>query len=117
MIGGAGRPRPGNLAATRPVPRRGHDPTCRAVSPGAAGTPDAAWHTLREHPSVSDTARYRESGNQRGPWRYCEAVELATLHWVHRYNHRRLFGPLGHVPPAAFEAHYYHPLRESAMAA
>ena len=33
------------------------------------------------------------------------------------YNHRRLFEPLGHVPPAAFEAHYHHTLRESAMAA
>ena len=54
---------------------------------------------------------------RRGPWRHCEAVELATLHWVHWYNHRRLFGPLGHVPPAQFEAHYDHQLRESAMAA
>ncbi len=59
----------------------------------------------------------RESGNRRGPWRHCEAVELATLEWVHWYNHRRLFGPLGHVPPAAFEAHYSHQLHESAMAA
>ena len=54
---------------------------------------------------------------RRGPWRHCEAVELATLDWVHWYNHRRLFEPLGHVPPAQFEAHYYHQLRESAMAA
>ena len=53
---------------------------------------------------------------RRGPWRTCEAVELATLDWVHWYNHRRLFEPLGHVPPAAFEAHYYQ-LHESAMAA
>ena len=30
---------------------------------------------------------------------------------------RRLFEPLGHVPPAEFEAHYDHPLHESAMAA
>ena len=37
--------------------------------------------------------------------------------WAHWYNHRRLFGPLEHVPPAAFEAHDYHPLQESAMAA
>ena len=57
----------------------------------------------------------RESGNQRGPWRHCEAVELATLEWVHWYNHRRLFEPLGHVPPAEFEAHYDHQLQESAM--
>ena len=54
---------------------------------------------------------------RRGPWRHCEAVELATLEWVHWYNHRRLFGPLGHVPPAEFEAHYDHQLHESAMAA
>ena len=59
----------------------------------------------------------RESGNRRGPWRTCEAVEPATLEWVHWYDHRRLFGPLGHVPPAAFEAHYSHQLHESAMAA
>ena len=45
------------------------------------------------------------------------AEELATLHWVHWYNHRRLFGPLGHVPPAAFEAHYDHQLHGLAMAA
>ena len=59
----------------------------------------------------------RESGNRRGSWRHCEAIELATLEWVHWYNHRRLFGPLGHVPPAASEAHCYHQLHESAMAA
>ena len=40
---------------------------------------------------------------------------VCTLQWVHLV-HRRLFGPLGHVPPAAFEAHYDHRLRESAMA-
>ena len=45
---------------------------------------------------------------RRGPWRHCEAVELAALEWAHWYNHRRLFEPLGHVPPAAFEAHCYH---------
>ena len=54
---------------------------------------------------------------RRGPWRHCEAVELATLEWVHWYNHRRLFEPLGHGLPAEFEAHYDHPLHESAIAA
>ena len=66
----------------------------------------------RRHPRES-----RESGNRRGPWRHCEAVELVTLQRVHGYNPRRLFGPLGHVPPAQFEAHYDHQLQESAMAA
>ena len=54
---------------------------------------------------------------RRGPWRHCEAVELATLEWVHWYNHRRLLEPLGHLPPAQFEAHHYHQLQESTMAA
>ena len=55
--------------------------------------------------------------SRRGPWRHWQAVELATLHRVHRYGHRRLFGPLGHVSLAQFDAHYSHPLHESAMAA
>ena len=59
----------------------------------------------------------RGNGNWRGPWRHCETVEHATLKWVHWYNHQRLFGPLGHVPPAALEAHYHHQMRESAMTA
>ena len=66
----------------------------------------------RRHPRENG-----ESGNRRGPWRHCEAVEFATLQWVHGYNPRRLFGPLGHMPPAEFEAHYDHQLQESAMAA
>ncbi len=36
----------------------------------------------------------------RGPWRHLEAVELATLKWVDWFNHRRLFEPIGDMPPA-----------------
>jgi len=43
----------------------------------------------------------------RGPWRNVEDVELATLSWVHWWNHSRLLEPIGHVPPAEFEAAYY----------
>ena len=43
----------------------------------------------------------------RGPWRGLEDLELATLEWVDWFNHRRLFGELGHVPPAEFEANHY----------
>jgi len=42
----------------------------------------------------------------RGPWSRIEDVELATLEWVWWFNNHRLFGPLGHVPPAEFEAQY-----------
>jgi transposase InsO family protein len=44
---------------------------------------------------------------RRGPWRHVEAVELATLEWVHWFNNRRLLEPIGHVPPAEFELAYY----------
>ena len=44
---------------------------------------------------------------RRGPWRHLEAVEFATLAWVDWFNHRRLFGPIGFVPPAEYEARYY----------
>ena len=55
--------------------------------------------------------------SRRGPWRHCEAVELATLRWMHWYSHRRRIEPPGRVPPVEFEAHYSHQRRESAMAA
>ncbi|MFJ4774011.1 integrase core domain-containing protein [Streptomyces uncialis] len=34
-------------------------------------------------------------------------VELATAEWVDWYNHRRLHGEIGHIPPAEYEANYY----------
>jgi len=36
-----------------------------------------------------------------------QAVELATLEWVAWFNHHRLMGPLGHIPPAEFDANYH----------
>jgi putative transposase len=44
---------------------------------------------------------------KRGPWRSLEQVELATAEWVEWWNHRRLYGAIGDVPPAEFEAHYH----------
>lgn len=43
---------------------------------------------------------------RKGPWRNLEQVEFATLEWIDWFNHRRLFGPIGNVPPAEFEAMY-----------
>ena len=39
-----------------------------------------------------------------GPWRTVDDVELATLGWVHWWNHERILEPIGNVPPAEFEA-------------
>ena len=54
---------------------------------------------------------------KRGPWRTLEALELATLEWVDWFNHRRLLGSIGDVPPSEHEAAYYAQLGESALAA
>jgi putative transposase len=45
--------------------------------------------------------------HRKGPWRYLEAVEFATLTWVDWFNTRRLLEPIGYVPPAEYEARYY----------
>ena len=45
--------------------------------------------------------------HRRGPWKTKQAVELATLEWVAWFNHHRLMGPLGYLPPAEFEANYH----------
>jgi putative transposase len=55
--------------------------------------------------------------HRRGPWRSFEAVEFATLEWVDWFNHRRLLEPIGNVPPAEAEAHYYAQTRVQALAA
>jgi putative transposase len=44
---------------------------------------------------------------RRGPWKGLDEVEYATLEWVDWFNHRRLLQPIGHVPPAEFEAAYH----------
>jgi transposase InsO family protein len=44
---------------------------------------------------------------RKGPWRTLEAVEFATLEWVDWFNMRRLLEPIGDIPPAEYEAHYY----------
>jgi putative transposase len=54
---------------------------------------------------------------RRGPWRNIDAVEFATLEWVDWFNNKRLFGPLGDVSPAEYEAAYYDAAQELAMVA
>ena len=53
----------------------------------------------------------------RQSWKHREAVELATLDWVDWSNHKRLIGPIGHIPPAEAEANYYQQRAALPMAA
>ena len=41
------------------------------------------------------------------PWGTANAVEYAVLEWVDWFNHRRLLGPLGHIPPVEAETDHY----------
>jgi transposase InsO family protein len=44
---------------------------------------------------------------RRGPWRNIEAVEFATLEWVHWFNNKRLLEPIGWTTPVEYEKAYY----------
>jgi putative transposase len=42
----------------------------------------------------------------KGPWRSIEDLEIAVAEYIEWFNHRRLYGEIGIVPPVEFEAHY-----------
>lgn len=73
-----------------------------AASIGSAG--DAYDDALME----STVGLYKtELIKPQRPWKTLSQVELATAEWVDRYNHRRLHGETGHVPPVEYEANHY----------
>lgn len=52
--------------------------------------------------------------HRRAPWKTREALEIATLEWVHWFNHQRLLESIGHIPPAEAEECYYEKLAKQA---
>ena len=55
--------------------------------------------------------------HRRGSWKTKESLELATLRWVHWFNHQRLLEPIGYIPPAEAEANYWRQLAEKSALA
>jgi putative transposase len=51
-----------------------------------------------------------------GPFRGVDDLELATADWVWWFNHNRLHGSIGQVPPVEYEAAYYAALRDKPAA-
>ena len=48
----------------------------------------------------------------KGPWRDINHLEVAVAEYVDWFNHRRLHGEIGHVPPVEYEQlHASHPAR------
>jgi transposase InsO family protein len=79
---------------------------------GGAGWGDGPWKTrhTRPDPTYAETiiGLYKaELIRRRGPWRGIDDVEYATLEWVDWFNHRRLMEPIGHGPPAEYEAAWH----------
>jgi len=44
---------------------------------------------------------------RRGPWRTLDQLEFAVFEYLDWWNHRRLHGEIGMIPPAEAEANYY----------
>jgi putative transposase len=42
----------------------------------------------------------------KGPWRGIDDVEIAVAEYIDWYNHRRLHGELGHIPPVEHETNH-----------
>ena len=43
----------------------------------------------------------------RGPWRCIDDLEIATAEYIDWFNHRRLHGEIGLIPPAEHETNHY----------
>ena len=74
------------------------------IEPSVGSTGDSYDNALAE----TINGLYKtELIHRRGPWKSREAVELATLEWVSWFNHHRLLGSIGYIPPAEAEANYW----------
>ena len=43
----------------------------------------------------------------RGPWKGIDDLEIAVAEYIDWFNHRRLHGELGHIPPIEAETGFY----------
>ena len=43
----------------------------------------------------------------RGPWKNIDDLEIAVAEYIDWFNHRRLHGEIGLVPPVEFEDEHY----------
>ncbi len=43
----------------------------------------------------------------KGPWKGIDDLEIATAEYIDWFNHRRLHGEIGLIPPAEYEDNFY----------
>lgn len=75
-----------------------------SLLPSASSVEGSHYNSLAETINVLYKA---EVIVRQRSWPIASAVEMATLRWVEWFNNHRLFGPIGHIPPAEAEANYY----------
>ena len=84
------------------------------IEPSVGSVGDSRDNALAE----TINGLYKAEVIHRRSWPTRESVELATLEWVSWFNHHRLLGPIGYIPPAEAEANYYRQLAsQSSMVA
>ena len=82
--------------------------TERLADEGAVGSVGSRGDSYDNAVAESTIGLYKtELIRRRGPWRGVEDLELATLDYVHWFNHQRLHGAANNLPPVEFEAAYY----------
>ena len=84
------------------------------IEPSVGSVGDSYDNALAE--SIIGLFKTEVIGRRR-PWKSFQAVEFATLEWVHWFNTQRLLGPIGYMPPAEAEANYYKQLASQATSA
>ena len=78
--------------------------TARLAQAGAIASAGTAGDSYDNALAETIIGLYKaELITHRGPWKTLAGVEAATARWVSWFNHRRLYGPLGDVPPAEYE--------------
>jgi putative transposase len=81
------------------------------IEPSVGSVGDSYDNALAE----STIGLYKTERIEGRSWRTAEEVEIATLEYIDWFNHRRLHGEIGHVPPAEFEAAYYAALESAGI--
>ena len=81
------------------------------IEPSVGSVGDSYDNALAE----STIGLYKSELIDRQSWRSTEEVEIATLEYIDWFNHRRLHGSIGDVPPAEFEAAYYASLQPAGI--
>ncbi len=55
-------------------------------------------------PTSCGSPAYDQDPSSTGRYKALSDVELATVAWIDRWNHRRLHSSIGNGPPAQYEA-------------